>query len=33
MAWVCWKRGADLGQVDYKYTSQICPNCGAHTVH
>ncbi|WP_293062230.1 zinc ribbon domain-containing protein [Okeania sp. SIO2B3] len=19
-----------MGKVDYRYTSQICPNCGAH---
>ncbi|NEP87063.1 MAG: transposase [Okeania sp. SIO2C2] len=31
LAWVCKKRGVDFGQVDYRYTSQICPNCGAHT--
>ncbi|NEO38453.1 MAG: transposase [Moorea sp. SIOASIH] len=31
LAWVCWKRGVYFGKVDYRYTSQICPNCGAHT--
>jgi putative transposase len=31
LAWVCWKRGVDFNKVDYRYTSQICPNCGAHT--
>ncbi|WP_293125754.1 zinc ribbon domain-containing protein [Okeania sp. SIO1I7] len=31
LAWVCWKLGVDLGKVDYRHTSQICPNCGAHT--
>ena len=31
LAWVCWKRGIYFGKVDYRYTSQICPNCGAHT--
>ncbi|KMW70597.1 RNA-guided endonuclease InsQ/TnpB family protein [Limnoraphis robusta] len=31
LAWVCWKRGVDFGKVDYRYTSQICPHCGAHT--
>ena len=28
LSWVCWKRGKYLGQVDNKYTSQICPECG-----
>ncbi|WP_307785794.1 transposase [Okeania sp. KiyG1] len=31
LAWVCKKRGVYFGQVDYRYTSQICPNCGSHT--
>ncbi|MDJ0519418.1 MAG: transposase [Trichodesmium sp. MO_231.B1] len=31
LAWVCRKRGVYFGKVDYRYTSQICPNCGAHT--
>ncbi|MDB9314204.1 zinc ribbon domain-containing protein [Spirulina sp. CS-785/01] len=31
LKWVCWKRGKYFGQVDHKYTSQICPNCGTHT--
>jgi putative transposase len=31
LKWVCWKRGKYLGQVDHKYTSQICPNCWTHT--
>ena len=31
LAWVCSKRGVYFGKVDYKYTSQICPNCGAYT--
>ena len=31
LAWVCWKRGVYFGKVDYRYTSQICPNCGTHT--
>ncbi|KMW70027.1 RNA-guided endonuclease InsQ/TnpB family protein [Limnoraphis robusta] len=31
LAWVCWKRGVYFGKVDYRYTSQICPNCGVHT--
>ena len=31
LSWVCWKRGKYFAQVDYKYTSQICPDCGTHT--
>ncbi len=31
LAWVCWKRGVYFSKVDYRYTSQICSNCGAHT--
>ena len=31
LSWVCWKRGKYLAQVDHKYTSQICPECGTHT--
>ncbi|NEQ87698.1 MAG: transposase [Moorea sp. SIO2I5] len=31
LAWVCWKRGVYFDKVDYRYTSQICPNCGAQT--
>ena len=31
LSWVCWKRGKYFAQVDYKYTSQICPECGTHT--
>lgn len=31
LAWVCWKRGKYFSQVDHKYTSQICPECNAHT--
>ncbi|NEO37834.1 MAG: transposase [Moorea sp. SIOASIH] len=31
LAWVCWKRGVYFGKVDYRYTSQICPNCGINT--
>jgi putative transposase len=31
LKWVCWKRGKYFATVDYKYTSQICPECGTHT--
>ena len=31
LSWVCWKRGKYFAQVDHKYTSQICPECNAHT--
>ncbi|MDJ0618683.1 MAG: transposase [Calothrix sp. MO_192.B10] len=31
LSWVCWKRGKYFHQVDHKYTSQICPECNAHT--
>ncbi len=31
LSWVCWKRGKYFDQVDHKYTSQICPECNAHT--
>ena len=31
LKWVCWKRGKYFGEVDHKYTSQICPKCGTHT--
>ena len=31
LKWVCWKRGKYFSQIDHKYTSQICPNCGTHT--
>uniref|UniRef100_A0A1D9G275 Transposase n=1 Tax=Moorena producens (strain JHB) TaxID=1454205 RepID=A0A1D9G275_MOOP1 len=31
LAWVCWKRGVYFSKVDYRFTSQICPNCGTHT--
>ena len=31
LSWVCWKRGKYFAEVDHKYTSQICPNCGTHT--
>lgn len=31
LSWVCWKRGKYFAQVDHKFTSQICPECNAHT--
>lgn len=31
LSWVCWKRGKFFAQVDHKFTSQICPECNAHT--
>ena len=31
LSWVCWKRGKYFAQVDHKYTSQVCPECGTHT--
>ncbi|NES01968.1 MAG: transposase [Okeania sp. SIO2F4] len=31
LQWVCWKRGVYFGKVNKDYTSQICPNCSAHT--
>ncbi|MEB3282654.1 MAG: zinc ribbon domain-containing protein [Lyngbya sp.] len=31
LAWVCGQRGVYFGKVDHRFTSQICPNCGAHT--
>ena len=31
LSWVCWKRGKYFAQVDHKYTSRICPECGTHT--
>ena len=31
LSWVCWKRGKYFAQVEHKYTSQICPECGTHT--
>ena len=31
LSWVCWKRGKYFSQVEYKYTSQICPKCNTHT--
>jgi len=31
LSWICWKRDKYFAQVDHKYSSQICPNCGTHT--
>ena len=31
LSWVCWKRGKYFQPVSHKYTSQICPECNAHT--
>ncbi len=31
LKWVCWKRGVFFAKVDPNRTSQICPQCGAHT--
>jgi putative transposase len=31
LSWVCWKTDTYFAKVDKNYTSQICPNCGAHT--
>ncbi len=31
LSWVCWKRGKYFAQVDHRFTSQICPECGTHT--
>lgn len=31
LQWVCWKRGKYFGEVDHRFTSQICPNCNSHT--
>ncbi len=31
LSWVCWKRGKYFAQVDHQLTSQICPECNAHT--
>src|ERR671933_478525 len=28
---VCWKRGVYFDKVDKNYTSQVCPQCDAHT--
>ncbi len=29
--WVCWKRGVYFAKVNKDYTSQVCPQCDAHT--
>ncbi len=31
LQWVCWKRGVYFVKVDKDYTSQVCPQCDAHT--
>jgi putative transposase len=31
LKWVCWKRGVYFDQVNKDYTSQVCPQCDAHT--
>jgi len=31
LQYVAWKKGVYFGKVNKDYTSQICPNCGAHT--
>jgi len=31
LEWVCFRRDVYFSQVDKNLTSQICPNCGAHT--
>ncbi|MGH8001859.1 MAG: RNA-guided endonuclease InsQ/TnpB family protein [Brasilonema sp.] len=31
LKWVCWKRGVYFAKVDKDYTSQVCPQCNAHT--
>ncbi|NJM63521.1 MAG: transposase [Oscillatoriales cyanobacterium RU_3_3] len=31
LEWVCWKRGVYFDKVNKNYTSQICPQCDAHT--
>ena len=31
LKWVGWKRDVFVAEVDHRYTSQICPNCQAHT--
>ncbi|MDJ0620246.1 MAG: transposase [Calothrix sp. MO_192.B10] len=31
MQWVCWKRGVYFAKVNKDYTSQVCPQCNAHT--
>lgn len=31
LSYVAWKKRVYFGKVDKNYTSQICPNCDAHT--
>jgi putative transposase len=31
LSYVCWKRGVYFDKVNKDYTSQVCPNCDAHT--
>jgi putative transposase len=31
LSWVCWKQGVYFEKVNKDYTSQVCPNCDAHT--
>jgi putative transposase len=31
LKWVCWKRGVYFGEVNKDFTSQVCPQCDAHT--
>lgn len=31
LSWICWKKDIYFAKVDKNFTSQICPNCGAHT--
>lgn len=31
LQWVCWKRGVYFAKVEKNYTSQVCPQCDAHT--
>jgi putative transposase len=31
LKFVCWKRGVYFDKVDKNYTSQVCPQCNAHT--
>ena len=31
LEWVCWKEGVYFEKVNKDYTSQVCPNCNAHT--
>ncbi len=31
LQWVCWKRGVYFDSVNKDYTSQVCPQCDAHS--